>query len=174
MAQLHQVRGTTRIQALGVSWTQVWLTLAVPGRHQRHALLRLAVAGHWTDRQLRLTAQQLFPSNRRGVGGRRPKAFPAHGPEAAVRELGRLCRRLHDFHSQAWAPIKKEEWRGLVSKWPRDERERLRRLLTGAAEKARQAATACEDARRTLAEILRRLGPQRGGRGWAGLPPSGS
>jgi hypothetical protein len=120
-----------------VGWTQVWLTLAVPGRRQRHALLRQAVAGRWTDRQLRLTIQQRYPSNRRGVGGRRPKAFPAHGPEAAVRELGRLCRRLHDFHAQAWAPVKTKQWRGLADGWPRTERERLRQLLTEAAEKAR-------------------------------------
>jgi hypothetical protein len=87
-----------------------------------------------------------YPSNRRGVGGRRPRAFPGHGPEAAVRELGRLCRRLHDFHDQAWAPLKKGEWWGLVSQWPRTEREKLRQLLTGADVKARQAAAACKHA----------------------------
>jgi hypothetical protein len=32
------------------SVTPLWLTLAVPGRRQRHVLLRRAVAGHWTDR----------------------------------------------------------------------------------------------------------------------------
>jgi hypothetical protein len=141
----------------------VWLTFAVSGRRQRHALLRRAVAGRRTDRQLRLTAQQRYPSNRRGVGGRRPKAFPGHGPEAAVRELGRLCRRLYDFHTQAWAPVKQREWRGLFAGWPRDEREKLRQLLTEADWRARQAAAACKGARGTLAELLHQIRPRRGG-----------
>jgi hypothetical protein len=69
-----------RFKALGVSWTPVWLTLAVPDRETRHKLLRLAVAGRRADRPLRLAAQQRSPSNRRGVEGRRPKAFPAQRP----------------------------------------------------------------------------------------------
>ena len=81
-AELYPTRRDVReLEAMGVNWTRLYFAFAVPGRRDRHALLRRAVRERWSDQRLRFTVQQRFPSKRRGVGGRPRRPVTGHGPE---------------------------------------------------------------------------------------------
>jgi hypothetical protein len=78
-AELYTARQDVReLEAKGVNWTKLYFAFAVPGRRDRHALLRRAVRERWTDQRLRFTVQQRSHSKR---GGRRgPAAAAGHQP----------------------------------------------------------------------------------------------
>jgi hypothetical protein len=102
------------LEEMRVNWTRLYFSFAVPDREARHALLREAVAKNWSDEDLRLTIQQRFPSKRAGVGGRPRREITGHGPEVALRELGRRCKDLTAYHDAVWSAVKKAEWKRLV------------------------------------------------------------
>jgi hypothetical protein len=93
------------LEAMGVNWSRLYFAFAVPDERDRHALLRRAVRERWPDQQLRFTVQELYPSKRRGVGGRPRREFTSHGPEVTLRELERPCRRWLAFHEGAWQGV---------------------------------------------------------------------
>jgi hypothetical protein len=146
------------LEKMGVNWARLYFSFAVPDPEARHALLREAVANNWSDENLRLTIQQRFPSKRRGVGGRPRREITGHGPEVALRELGRRCKDLADYHAAAWAALKKAEWKRLVKGWPAAEREKLRDLLSDTDAAAREVAEVCDEVRHTQAELLQGIG----------------
>ena len=78
-AELYPSQEDVReLEAMGVNWTRLYFAFAVPGRRDRHALLRRAVRERWTDQRLRFTVQQRSHSKR---GGRRgPAAAAGHQP----------------------------------------------------------------------------------------------
>jgi hypothetical protein len=81
-AQLYPAcKDVRQLEDMGVNWTRLYFAFAVPGRKDRHALLRRAVRERWSDQRLRFTVQQRFPSKRRGVGGRPRRPVTGHGPE---------------------------------------------------------------------------------------------
>jgi hypothetical protein len=143
---------------MGVNWTRLYFSFAVPDRTERHALLDEAVAKRWSDTDLRFAVQQRFHSKRRGVGGRPRRKLTGHGPEVALRELGRRCKDLAAYHAAVWAALKKAEWKRLVKGWPAAEREKLRDLLADTDAAAQKVAEVCEEVRRTLAELLKEIG----------------
>jgi hypothetical protein len=55
---------------MGVNWTRLYFSFAVPDQEERHALIREAVAKNWSDGDLGFAVQQRYPSKRVGVGGR--------------------------------------------------------------------------------------------------------
>ena len=125
-AELYPARqDVAELEAMGVNWTRLYFAFAVPGRRERHALLRRAVRERWSNQQLRFTVQQRFPSRRRGVGGRPRRPVSSHGPEVTLRELGRQCRRWVDFHEKAWQGVKGRDWVGFVRSWPREDLDNL-------------------------------------------------
>jgi hypothetical protein len=146
------------LEEMGVNWTRLYFSLAVPDEKARHALLREAVAKNWSDEDLRFAVQQRYPSKRRGIGGRPRRKLTAYGPEVALRELGRRCKDLTAYHAAAWAALKKAEWRRLVKGWPGSEKEKLRDLLADTDAAAREVAEVCEEVRRTLAELVHAVG----------------
>jgi hypothetical protein len=167
-AELYPKREDVQeLEGMGVSWTRLYLVFAVPGRRDRHALLREAVRGRWSDQQLRFTVQQRFPSKRGGVGGRPRRPVTSHGPEVTLRDLGRQCRRWLDFHEQAWQGVKERDWGLFVRDWPREDLDALVRLLSSADGALKEVAGACRAARAALAKLRRRAEQRRG------RPPSG-
>jgi hypothetical protein len=152
-----------RLEDMGVNWTRLYFAFAVPGKRDRHTLLRRAVRERWSDQQLRFTVQQRFPSKRRGVGGRPRREFSSHGPEVTLRELGRQCRRWLDFHEQAWQAVKDRDWAGFVRSWPREDLDDLLQLIRSTDEALKEVAAACQAARADLAD-LRQQAKQRRGR----------
>jgi hypothetical protein len=122
-------------------------------------LLREAIRGSWTSERLRFEVQRRHPSRRLGVGGR-PRAHPgAYGPEVTLRRLEQLSQNWLRFYQDAWSAVKPPGWNRLVRGWPRSDREKLRALLKLADGALTGVAAACEDARRTLAGLLRQVGP---------------
>jgi hypothetical protein len=118
-AELYPKREDVQeLETVGVNWTRLYLAFAVPGRGDRHALLREAVRERWSDQQHRFTVQQRFPSRRRGVGGRPRRPVTSHGPEVTLRELERQCRRWLGFHEQGWQGVKDRDWGRFVRGWP--------------------------------------------------------
>ena len=81
-AQLYPTQKDVReLEAMGVNWTRLYVAFAVPGRRDRHALLRRAVRERWTDQQLRFTVQERSHS--------KPGAVPR-----ATRGQGRVKARV--------------------------------------------------------------------------------
>ena len=155
--QLYPTRqDVAKLEAMGVNWTRLYFSFAVPNKRDRHALLRRAVRERWSDQQLRFTVQQRFPSKRRGVGGRPRREFSSHGPEVTLRELGRQCRRWLDFHEQAWQAVKGRDWAGLVRGWPVGDLDDLVQLLRSTDEVLTEVAGACRAARAALAGLRQR------------------
>jgi hypothetical protein len=150
------------LEAMGVNWTRLYFAFAVPGRQDRHALLRRAVRERWTDQQLRFTVQQRSHSKRGGVGGRPRRPVTSHGPEVTVRELERQCRRWLAFHEKAWQGIKGRDWRLFVRGWPREDLDRLVQLLRNTDGALKEVAGACRAARAALAGLRRRAEQRRG------------
>ena len=162
-AELYPSQEDVReLEAMGVNWTRLYFAFAVPGRRERHALLRRAVRERWTDQQLRFTVQQRSHSKRGGVGGRPRRPVTSHGQEVTVRELGRQCRRWLGFHEQAWQGIKGRDWRLFVRSWPREDLDRLVQLLRNTDEALKEVAAACRAARAALAELRQRAEQRRG------------
>jgi hypothetical protein len=143
---------------MGVNWTRLYFSFAVPDEKARHTLLREAVANNWSDADLRFAVQQRYPSKRRGVGGRPRRKLTGHGPEVALRELGRRCKDLAAYHAEAWSAVKKGEWKRLVKGWPAADRGQLRDLLADTDADVREVEEACAEVRRTLAELLQVVG----------------
>jgi hypothetical protein len=81
-----------------------------------------------------------------------------HGPEVALRELGRRCKDLADYHAAAWAALKKAEWRRLVKGWPAADKGKLRDLLADTDAAVQKVAEACVEVRRSLAGLLQGVG----------------
>jgi hypothetical protein len=146
----------------GASAAAVHIAFAVPGRRDRHALLRRAVRERWPDQQLRFTAQQRFPSKRGGVGGRPRRPVTSHGPEVTLRELGRQCRRWLGFHEGAWQGVKGRDWRLFVRSWPGEDLDDLLRLLGSTDEALKEVADAFRAARAALAGLRRRAEQKQG------------
>ena len=162
-AELYPSQEDVReLEAMGVNWTRLYFAFAVPGRRDRHALLREAVRERWPDQQLRFTVQELYPSKRGGVGGRPRRPVTGHGPEVTLRELERQCRRWLAFHEQAWQGVKGRDWRLFVRSWPREDIDRLVRLLSGADGALKEVAGACRAARAALAGLRQRAEQRRG------------
>jgi hypothetical protein len=92
------------------------------------------------------------------MGGRPRRKLTGHGPEVALRELGRRCKGLTAYHAAAWAAVKKAEWRRLVKGWPAAEREKLRDLLADTDKAAQDVVEVCGEVRRTLADLLQAVG----------------
>jgi hypothetical protein len=151
-----------KLEDMGINWTRLYFAFAVPGRRDRHALLRRAVRERWTDQQLRFTVQQRFPSKRRGVGGRPRRRVTSHGPEVTLRELGRQCRRWLDFHEQAWPGVKDRDWVRFVRGWPGEDLDDLLRLLGSAEEALKGMARASRAVRTALKRLRKRAGPRQG------------
>jgi hypothetical protein len=152
---------------MGVNWTRLYFAFAVPGKRDRHALLRRAVRERWTDQRLRFTVQQRSHSKRGGVGGRPRRPVTGHGPEVTLRELERLSRHWLDFHEQAWQVVKERDWARFVRSWPVGDLDRLLQLLRSADEVLTEVAGACRAARAALAGLRQRAEQRRG------RPPSG-
>jgi hypothetical protein len=149
---VERIQGLARLPAL------LYFSFAVPDREARHALLDEAIVNRWSDADLRFAVQQRYPSKRRGVGGRPRRKLTGHGPEVALRELGRRCRDLAAYHAAAWSAVKKAEWRRLVKGWPESEKQKLRDLLADTDAAAREVAEVCEELLSTLAELLSGIG----------------
>jgi hypothetical protein len=162
-AELYPTRRDVReLEAMGVNWTRLYFAFAVPGRRDRHALLRRAVHERWSDQQLRFAVQQRSDSKRGGVGGRPRRPVTSHGPEVTLRELERQCRRWLDFHEQAWQGVKERVWRLFVRSWPREDLDRLVRLLRNTDEALKEVAAACRAVRAALAGLRQRVEQKRG------------
>ena len=162
-AELYPSQEDVReLEAMGVNWTRLYFAFAVPGRRDRHALLREAVRERWPDQQLRFTVQEHYPSKRGGVGGRPRRPVTGHGPEVTLRELERQCRRWLAFHEQAWQGVKGRDWVQFVRGWPREDLDRLVQLLRNTDEALQEVAAACRAARATLAELRERAEQRRG------------
>jgi hypothetical protein len=123
-----------RLEKMGVNWSRLVLSFAVHNRAQRHALLREALEGNWTDRQLRSEVQQRYPTKRAGIGGRPKRDSPPMGPEPALHELGRRCQHWLEFRKHTWAKLKPSDWKKLVRTWPAAERTKLQQLLQETAD----------------------------------------
>jgi hypothetical protein len=148
------------LEGMGVNWTRLYFSFVVADREDRHALLRQAVRERWTDRQLRLTIQQRYPSKRRGVGGRKRRAVTGHGPEVALREMERQSRAWAENHAGSWEAVKEKEWARLVRQWPAGDRARLRQLLKATAAAVKEVGKVCAEVRRTVARLLRQTAPE--------------
>jgi hypothetical protein len=161
--ELYPSREEVReLEDLAINWTKLYFAFAVPGRRDRNALLRRAVRERWTDQQLRFTVQQRFPSKRGGVGGRPRRPVTSHGPEVTLRELERQCRRWLGFHQQAWQGVKGRDWRLFVRSWPREDLDRLVRLLRCADGTLKEVARACRAVRDALDGLRQRAEQRRG------------
>jgi hypothetical protein len=166
-AELYPSRKDVReLEDMGVNWTRLYFAFAVRGWRDRHALLRRTVRERWPDQQLRFTVQERSRSRRGGVGGRPRRRVARHGPEVALRELGRQCRRWLDFHEQAWQGVKGRDWVQFVRGWPREDLDRLVQLLRNTDEALKEVAAACRAARATLAGLRRRAEQRRGRPPW--------
>jgi hypothetical protein len=145
---------------MGVNWTRLYFSFVVAEREDRHALLREAVSEGWSDKDLRLTIQQRYPSNRRGVGGRKRRAVQSHGPEAALREMERQSRAWAEHHAGSWEAVKEKEWARLVRQWPAGDRAKLRQLLKNTATAVKEVGKACAEVSRTVARLWAETAPQ--------------
>jgi hypothetical protein len=162
-AELYPARKDVRgLEAMGVNWTRLYFAFAVPGRRDRHALLRRAVRERWSDQQLRFTAQQRSHSKRRGVGGRLRRPVTSHGPEVSLRELGRQCRRWLAFHEEAWQGVKDQDWVRFVVSWPEKDLDNLVQLLRSADGALKEVAGACRAVRAALAGLRQRAKRKQG------------
>jgi hypothetical protein len=150
------------LEAMGVNWARLYFAFAVPDKRDRHALLRRAVRERWPDQQLRFTVQELYPSQRGGVGGWPRRPVTSHGPEVTLRELRRQCRRWLAFHEGAWRGVKGRDWVGFVRSWPREDLDDLLRLLSSADGALKEVAGACRAARAALVGLRRRAEQRRG------------
>jgi len=153
-SELYPREDVRTLQRMRVNWTRLYFSFAVSDADDRHALLRQAVEGNWTDQQLRFTIQQRFPSKRRGVGGRPRREPTSHGPEVALRELGRRCQSLTGYYRAAWSKVKKKEWAQLVQKWPAAEKGKLHDLLSDTDTAVEAVAEVCAQIRHVLARLL--------------------
>jgi hypothetical protein len=148
-----------RLEQIGVDWTRLWLTFSIDDEKARATLLGEAVRGGWTSEQLRFEVQRQHPSRRLGVGGR-PRVNPgAYGPEVTLRRLEQLSQNWLKFYQDAWLAVGPPGWKRLVRGWPRGDREKLRALLKLADRALAGVVDACNEARRTLAGLLRQVGP---------------
>ena len=162
-AQLYPAREDVReLEAMGVNWSRLCFAFAVPDKRDRHALLREAVRERWPDQRLRFTVQERSHSKRGGVGGRPRRPVTGHGPEVTLRELERQCRRWLGFHEQAWQAVKDRDWVGFVRSWPREDLDKLVRLLSSADGALKEVAGASRAARAALAGLRRRAEQRRG------------
>jgi hypothetical protein len=150
------------LEAMGVNWSRLYFSFSVPDKRDRHALLREAVSERWPDQQLRFTVQERSRSRRGGVGGRPRRPVTIHGPEVALRELERLCRRWLDFHEQAWQGVKGRDWRLFVRSWPGQDLDNLLQLLRNTDEALKEVAAACLAVRAALAGLRQRAEQRRG------------
>jgi hypothetical protein len=161
--ELYPARQDVReLEAMGVNWSRLYFSFAVPDKRDRHALLRRAVHERWPDQQLRFTVQQRFPSKRGGVGGRPRRPVTGHGPEVTLRELERQCRRWLEFHEGAWQGVRDRDWVGFVRGWPREDLDDLLRLIRNTDEALKEVAGACRAARAALAGLRQRAEQRRG------------
>jgi hypothetical protein len=145
------------LERMGVHWTRLYFSFVIKDEKARHALLREAVDEDWSDRQLRLTIQERYPSNRRGVGGRPRRAVTGHGPEVALREMGWQCRNWAESYQGSWSKVTDGQWEQLVRDWPAGEREKLRKRLKDTAAAVKAVAKGCAAVGRALAKQLRQL-----------------
>ena len=145
-----------------MDWARASRTLVIGDRKERHALLRRAGREGWTGQRLRFEAQRQYPSRRRGAGGRPRRDPVAYGADVALREPERLCRRWLAFHEQAWQAVKGRDWWLFVRSWPREDIDRLVRLLSGADGALKEVAGACRAARAALAGLRQRAEQRRG------------
>jgi hypothetical protein len=116
----------------------------------------LAEAGRagWTPEQMRFEVQRRHPTRRHGIGGRPRRKRKSFGAEVTLRELERLSRSWLDFHSSVWSEVKDRGWKGLVRNWPAGDRDKLRELLRDTQQALGRLATACQEARATVAGLL--------------------
>jgi hypothetical protein len=156
----HTTEDFQELEGMGVNWTRLYFAFVIKDPEARHALLREAVNEGWSDKDLRLTIQQRYPSNRRGVGGRRRRAVQSHGPEVALREMERQSRAWAESHAGSWEAVKEKEWARLVRQWPAGDRARLRQLLKATAAAVKEVGKACAEVRRTVARLLRQTAPE--------------
>jgi hypothetical protein len=155
----YPVAGDVReLKKMGVDYTRVSLSLAVPDRDRRHALLREAQDQDWLAQQLRFELQRRFPGPRRGSGGRPRRPLESYGPEITLRELERVTRRWLDFHEQAWSQVGGSQSRRMISKWPGDRRDQLRQLLEGTAAELAELGRHSGEVRKALQGLLKHLG----------------
>jgi hypothetical protein len=76
--------------------------------------------------------------------------------------VGRRCRRWLAFHEQAWPKVKGRDWVLFVRSWPREDLDRLVRLLGSVDGALKEVAGACRAARAALAGLRRRAEQRRG------------
>jgi hypothetical protein len=146
------------LQALGTTWTSVYIAFAVKDRAARHNLLGEALKKKWTPGDLRAEVQRRYPSGRHGMGGRPKSKQRTHGPEAALRGMERSTSRWLDFHGDVWSEIKPARWTRFIRRWPSQDRDTLRQLLRDANDRLKVLIREAQEVRRTVAVLSSRVG----------------
>jgi hypothetical protein len=146
-----------QLEELGADWTRLMLTLAVPDRQERHALLTQAVREGWSSERLRYEVQKRHPTGRRGVGGPTPRNPQALDPELTLRKLERLSQGWRRHYEHARSAVKRENWRRMVRDWPPERRDTLDKLLDEAEVALGDLLNRCQKARDLLADLRREM-----------------
>jgi hypothetical protein len=146
-----------QLERLKVGWVGMSIALSIPGRKERHRLLRQARDEGWGQQELRREARQLKGTTR--GGGRPRRQEKSRGCLADASELVRRTEHWSDFYTQAWGGNEEayaEELPGLSD----ESRESLERILDDAEEKLRTLKRQCDAALRTV-KALRKKMPAR-------------
>ena len=125
------------LEKLGVTWAKLTISLGVEDREQRHRLLRAAIEGNWSDRELQKKIQQDY--GRRRGGGRPQRAHRSLGLQADSSRLLELLKSVDTYLNDVWLKNRaryREEADGLEG----EARDTTRRIL--------------ERARQTLSEVI--------------------
>jgi hypothetical protein len=153
--ELHQ------LERMGVTWSQVYLTLPIADRKERHRFLREVVEQDWRQPRLRDELRGRYQTGRHGVGGRKRRPVDPLAPETALREMGRLTLGWLDLHDGAWARLTAADWQQLVKNWPEEYREQFHQLVEETIRrvksllgKGKEVPCTLEDVRRTLKELM--------------------
>jgi hypothetical protein len=148
------------LEKLKADWTLVWLAFPVEDKDDRHELLLKAVAGGWTQTEMRHAVQDRTGSNRRGAGGRPRKPLSALSAETALHEVGNQAERWLGFH-EAWQKVK--GWEKFVRDWPPGDLDRLLKLLQDAEGLLAKVEDARREASKTVARLKQKAEPRRQG-----------
>jgi len=137
-----------------VPWGWLTLAFAVPDRERRHELLREAKKEKLSVEGVRYEVQNLTKSNRRGAGGRTPRAGTPHGAGPALGELERQTQRWLAFFRNVWSKVPPDEL-GRLAETVGKEGEAARAALTRVAGLLKELADACAEAKRHAREARR-------------------
>jgi hypothetical protein len=100
------------LETIGTDWTRLTLAFSIRDRKERLDFLRNAEEKEWSIPELREQLHKQFPTNRKGVGGRKRTERLALPTVGRVRELVRLCHEWNHIHERLPPKARASAWGG--------------------------------------------------------------